>query len=128
MDQSRPSSLNYSFPVLTFLNEMLFSKNDKEKSIAKRLALRNREKALQSNQEMAIHRHRDLIEKTNIWNESIFPYWDDYSKYRDGLTSSDKMSRESTAFDNKVKELCSRGIPSNIRGKVWPLLIGNELM
>ncbi len=32
------------------------------------------------------------------------------------------------AFDSKVKELCSRGIPSNIRGKVWPLLIGNELM
>eukprot|EP01036_Dinobryon_divergens_P034866 gene34866-45119_t len=60
-------------------------------------------------------------------NAGIFPNWDDYCKYRDGLTSSDKMSRESTASDNKVKELCSRGIPSNIRGKVWPLLIGNEL-
>ena len=36
--------------------------------------------------------------------------------------------RSVVAFDSKVKELCSRGIPSNIRGKVWPLLIGNELM
>ena len=50
MDQSKSPS--YTYPVITYLHRLLFSKNESERNIAKRLALRNREKALQSNQEM----------------------------------------------------------------------------
>jgi len=43
-----------------------------------------------------------------IWVEKIIPNWS-------------KMSDS-----DETKNLCSLGIPSHMRGKVWPLLIGND--
>mmetsp|Transcript_11994 Transcript_11994/g.14914 ORF Transcript_11994/g.14914 Transcript_11994/m.14914 type:complete len:230 (+) Transcript_11994:88-777(+) len=51
-------------------------------------------------------------------------------EYWDRLLSSD--SAWASARDNKrqnslIKELCYLGIPSNVRGKAWPALLGNKL-
>ena len=68
MEQSKTSGYRYSFPIATFLSEVLFSKSERERNIAKRLAVRNREKALQTNQEMvAIYE-----KKVSLPNISLF--------------------------------------------------------
>ena len=51
-------------------------------------------------------RHKQVLQNTKQWREKILPNWADY-----------KSSR-------KMKDLCSKGIPPSLRGKVWSLLIG----
>jgi len=53
-------------------------------------------------------RHRQVIQRTNIWKEKILPKWNEHRGSR------------------KVRDLCYQGIPPSLRGRVWCLLIGNE--
>ncbi len=87
----------------------VMSNNMKRRLEAERAAIRHRLRDDQSRQQNAIKRQKEFNEKTKAWNEQILPFWEDF------------------AFSNRVKELCAKGIPPNIRGKVWPLLIGNDL-
>lgn len=77
--------------------------------IAERAAIRQRVRRDLAKQQNAIRRQREFSERTRVWNEDILPNWNEL------------------IYSNKVKELCYKGIPPNIRGKVWPLLIGNDL-
>lgn len=76
---------------------------------AERAAMKTREQQNLARQQEALQRQREFTEKTIQWNEHVLPKWDSVSK------------------SQRVRELCARGIPPNIRGKVWPLLIGNDL-
>lgn len=76
---------------------------------AEKAAVKLRERNNIDRQQAALRRQKEFTEKTHIWNEQILPRW------------------EELANSSKVRELCAKGIPPNIRGKVWPLLIGNEL-
>ncbi len=82
--------------------------NGRRRLAAERAAIRQRVRDDLARQQNAIRRQKEFTEKTRLWNEML-TYWDQL-----GSTS-------------KVKDLCSKGIPPNIRGKVWPLLVGNEL-
>lgn len=61
-------------------------------------------------QQSALKRQKELSEKILIWSDQILPNWE--------MVSMNKP---------KIRDLCMRGIPPNIRGRIWPLLIGNEL-
>jgi hypothetical protein len=76
---------------------------------AEKAALKLRERNNLDRQQTALRRQKEFTEKTQLWNEHILPKWSELSQ------------------SPKVRDLCSKGIPPNIRGKVWPLLIGNEL-
>ncbi|KAM9968471.1 hypothetical protein ACTFIW_002909 [Dictyostelium discoideum] len=54
-------------------------------------------------------RERRMEESLKIWNEDMIPNWD---------------KRKGT---KKCREMVLQGIPSLVRSKVWPLLIGNDL-
>lgn len=84
--------------------------NEKTKEKAVRRAKKAHERAL------SLQRKRDDIEakKGLIWFEH--------------LSKCDGTSLLSGPAEDlkKVRELCRQGIPPNVRGRVWPLLIGNE--
>ena len=85
------------------------SHQTKRRLQAERAAIRQRVRNEVMKQQTEIRKQRENNEKTRIWKDQILPHWNEL---------------QHTA---RVKELCAKGIPSNIRGKVWPLLIGNEL-
>lgn len=87
----------------------LSSSLNKRRIDAEIAAKKQREKTQLERQQLALRRQKEFTEKTHIWNEQILPRWSEVSQ------------------SQKVRELCSKGIPPNIRGKVWPLLIGNDL-
>jgi hypothetical protein len=76
---------------------------------AERAAIRQKIRTEVHKQQTEIRKQRENNEKTRVWKDQILPHWNELAQTQ------------------KVKELCAKGIPSNIRGKVWPLLIGNEL-
>jgi len=73
---------------------------------AVRNALERSEKKKQKESE---RRQSQINECSIIWNKEILPQWSTLSKSK------------------RVKDLCAKGIPPSIRGKVWPLLAGNEI-
>lgn len=85
------------------------SSKDKRRVEAEKAALKIREKETLDRQQNALRRQQEFRDKTLVWNEHILPKWNDISS------------------SIKVRELCHKGIPPNIRGKVWPLLIKNDL-
>jgi hypothetical protein len=85
------------------------SNSNKRRIQAERAAIRQKIRNELHKQQNEIKKQRENTEKTRIWKDSILPHWNEL------------------VHTTKVKELCAKGIPSNIRGKVWPLLIGNEL-
>jgi hypothetical protein len=85
------------------------SSSNKRRVQAERAAIRQKIRNELHKQQNEIRKQRENTEKTKIWKDSILPHWNEL------------------VHTTKVKELCAKGIPSNIRGKVWPLLIGNEL-
>src|SRR5687767_635705 len=82
------------------------SNNNKRRVDAEKAALKLRERNNLDRQQSALRRQKEFTEKTQLWNEQILPKWSEMAQ------------------TSKVRELCSKGIPPNIRGKVWPLLIG----
>ncbi len=76
---------------------------------AKIAALKQQEKMILKQQQEAEMRQRVVIENTKYWLERVIPIWN--------------LARGS----NLVRQLCYKGIPPNIRGKIWPLLIENDL-
>jgi hypothetical protein len=80
----------------------------KRRLAAERAAIRQRVRDDLARQQSAIRRQKEFTEKTRLWNELLM-YWEQVGRCA------------------KVEELCLKGIPPNIRGKVWPLLVGNEL-
>ncbi len=83
--------------------------NNKIKSKAEKAALRQKEFSEMEKQRKSLKRQNEFSERTKIWKTLIIPQWD------------------TIADSKKVKELCIKGIPPNMRGTVWPLLIGNDL-
>ena len=54
-------------------------------------------------------REKNILYLLEIWKGEVLPEWE--SKKKSG----------------RVKELCWKGVPSSVREKVWPLLVGNKL-
>jgi hypothetical protein len=102
--QSKGHTENATKPSVT--NNINVSKRRVD---AEKAALKLRERNNLDRQQTALRRQKEFTEKTHLWNEQILPKWNELSQ------------------SPKVRDLCSKGIPPNIRGKVWPLLIGNEL-
>jgi hypothetical protein len=84
-------------------------KNQKKLQQVKIAALRMQEKETLRLQAEAEIRQQLIIENMKCWMEKVLPVWN--------------MAKGS----NLVKQLCFKGIPPNIRGRVWPLLIENDL-
>lgn len=85
------------------------SNHNRRRLQAERAAIRQRLRNEFDKQQTEMRRQRENNEKIRIWKDQILPRWNELQ------------------HTNKVKELCARGIPSNVRGKVWPLLIENQL-
>ena len=90
-------------------NSSISNGNSKRRLAAERAAIRQKVRDDIAKQQNAIKRQREFSEKTRLWNEEIIPYWDDIGK------------------SQRVRDLCTKGIPPNIRGKVWPIVVGNAL-
>lgn len=97
-----------SAPLSAALNGSNNTMNGRRRLAAERAAIRQRVRDDLARQQNAIRRQKEFTEKTRLWNEML-TYWDQLG------------------HSSKVRELCSKGIPPNIRGKVWPLLAGNDL-
>lgn len=72
-------------------------------------AIRSKERRDMLRKHQAIQFEREFSEKKVIWSQQVLPRWSELKDSR------------------YVRDLCFRGIPTNLRGKVWPLLIGNDL-
>jgi hypothetical protein len=83
--------------------------NSKKRKEAEKAALKLREQYQAKKRQELEAKHRNISEKSAQWNEQILPRWSELCESR------------------AVGELCMKGIPPSIRGKVWPLLIGNNL-
>ncbi|KYQ91551.1 RabGAP/TBC domain-containing protein [Tieghemostelium lacteum] len=70
---------------------------------------KNQDKELKRKEKQRKEREKRMEESVKVWNEDIIPNWD---KRKDS---------------KKVRDLVFQGIPSLVRSKVWPLLIGNDL-
>ena len=108
-------------------------RNDKEAQLrrleAERLAVKAREKESLDRQQNALRRQKEFREKTQIWNDQILPRWNEIFK---GNFDNNSIGGWSgflgvAGGSGKVRDLCHKGIPPNIRGKVWPLMIKNDL-
>jgi hypothetical protein len=85
------------------------SHQNRKRQQAERAAIRQKIRNDLHKQETANRIQKENNEKIKVWKEQILPRWNELQ------------------HSNKLKELCAKGIPSNIRGKVWPLLIENQL-
>lgn len=85
------------------------SHQNRKRLQAERAAIRQKIRNDLHKQQTEIRKQRENNEKIKIWKDQILPRWNELQ------------------HSSKVKELCAKGIPSNIRGKVWPLLIENQL-
>lgn len=54
-------------------------------------------------------REKIIINTMNTWKTVILPNWNNKKK------------------SNIIKKLCWKGIPTNLRGQIWPLLLGNKV-
>jgi hypothetical protein len=75
-----------------------------EKTALRRAKLADKNK--KKNQE---RRDEHNITGKELWLQKVIPKFEKYKK------------------SNLVKKLCTKGIPSAVRGKAWPLLMGNQL-
>ena len=110
-------SSNKELAVVSSSNSHRSSSSKRKESITskKRLeaerAVQNAiEKSEKKKQKESERRHSQISECTRIWYKEILPQWSSLSKSK------------------RVKDLCAKGIPPVIRGKVWPLLAGNEIV
>jgi len=95
---------------------------------AERQAVKKREKESLDRQHQALRRQKEFREKTQIWNEQILPRWNELFQGNSsdiGLGWAGFIGGGSGSA--RVRDLCHKGIPPNIRGKVWPLMIKNDL-
>lgn len=76
---------------------------------AEKEALRHRMKLTVTKKQHEIKKQKEIFENTRQWEDVIMPNWPEY------------------AHSTKVRDLCIKGIPTKVRGKVWPMLIGNDL-
>jgi len=67
------------------------------------------DKEIKKKEKQRKEREKRLEDSIKVWSEDVIPNWD---------------KRKGT---KKVRELVCQGIPSLVRSKVWPLLIGNDL-
>ena len=93
-------------------------------------------------------KQKQIVEITQTWLEKVLPNWSIdleepapfklINERRDSdilpglgaLVPVHYLVPTQTMYSNDsklVKELCMKGIPSHLRGRVWPLLIGNRL-
>jgi hypothetical protein len=104
-------------------------KNEKEISArrleAERLAVKALEKESIERQQQALRRQKEFREKTQIWNEQVLPRW--HELFQGNSSDARQGWLGSSARSARVRDLCHKGIPPNIRGKVWPLMIKNDL-
>lgn len=68
------------------------------------------EKEQQRLEKLRKEKEKRHLELKSIWSEEIIPHWDKSSKNT-----------------KRIRELVYQGIPTNIRVKAWPLLVGNDL-
>ncbi|KAJ1423200.1 hypothetical protein B484DRAFT_398745, partial [Ochromonadaceae sp. CCMP2298] len=108
----------------------LSGSKDKRRLAAERAAVKAREKEHLDRQQLALRRQKEFREKTLVWNEQVLPRWEACTGGQ-GVQAPGTGDLASNlrhgSFRSKVRDLCHKGIPPNIRGKVWPLMIGNEL-
>jgi hypothetical protein len=83
--------------------------NQKKRKEAEKAALKLREQYQAKKRQELEAKHRNISEKSQQWNDHILPRWSEICESKG------------------VGDLCMKGIPPSVRGKVWPLLIGNNL-
>jgi hypothetical protein len=81
----------------------------RKRQSAERAAIQHKIKDNLYRQLMETKKEKENKEKTRLWEDVLLPNWSEHCN------------------SAKVKELCIKGIPTNLRGKVWPKLIGNDL-
>jgi hypothetical protein len=92
----------------TVQNPQLLAQN-KKRAAAERAAIQQKIKNHITKSQMEAKKQKDNHEKTRLWEDVILPHWNEY------------------ASSSKLRDLCVRGIPNKLRGRVWPLLVANEL-
>ncbi len=92
----------------TVQNPQLLAQN-KKRAAAERAAIQQKIKNNITKSQIEAKKQKENHEKTRLWEDVILPNWEDY------VNSS------------KLRDLCVKGIPNKLRGKVWPLLVQNEL-
>ncbi len=81
----------------------------KKRREAEKNALRTREELISKRKAEEHVKQRILAEKTQVWREVVLPRWHEMHESK------------------QVGELCAKGIPPGIRGKIWSQFIGNDL-
>lgn len=92
----------------TVQNPQLLAQN-KKRAAAERAAIQQKIKNNITKSQQEAKKQKENHEKTRLWEEVVLPHFDEYVN---------------TA---KMRDLCQRGVPNKLRGRVWPLLVGNEL-
>jgi hypothetical protein len=86
------------------------SHSDTVRDAAERAAMKQLRRDLEMRQQNDAKNLAAIEERTKTWNEKILPNWKSYENSK------------------KLKSLCMKGIPPSLRGKVWPLLIGQHII
>jgi hypothetical protein len=105
--------------ILEWVNREADQSRNKKFVKARLAALKIQEEMLAKQRFELEKKQKKIMDNIKIWMNRILPL----------LKQSDPLvdSRTILLSSSFVHELCQRGIPTNIRGKVWPELIGNHL-
>ena len=87
-------------------------------------AVRLKEKREQHKSRAALEMQLEQTKNTEIWQSFIESYTADPKGDSD---SNSGKQRDGDEHPDEVQKLCARGIPPNMRGAVWPLLIGTKI-
>jgi hypothetical protein len=98
---------------------MISEKEKKLRLKAEAQANRLREKHREKEKNRAIEKQKETTAKIARWQQLIA-----ISSANNTLLNEDSKDPEQY---KEVLKLCTKGIPPNMRGTVWPLIIGNEI-
>ena len=101
------------------------SEKEQRRARAEAKAVRLKEKREQHIRHTAVKMQIEQSKNTEIWQSFIESY---SAELKGDSGSGDRREkREGEEHTDEVQKLCARGIPPNMRGAVWPLLIGNKI-
>jgi hypothetical protein len=78
----------------------------------------------QKKENLKSSREKKLVEFRKVWVEEVLPNWEKNSKMSPERESRVRLRRDS----KKVQDMWRIGLPPSVRGQIWKLAIGNELM
>lgn len=93
----------------TAVRDPVLLAQQRRRAAAERAAIQQKLKNQWLKTQNQLKKQKELEEKIRTWEDILLPHFDEYRGTQ------------------KLKDHCYKGIPTNIRGKVWPKLIGNAL-